>query len=128
MNITSRQIRGKGRGKLLGYPTINLEIPGGLALKEGIWAAWVVIRGKRYQGALHFGPVPTFDEEAKSLEVFLLDAADDELVGVEKEAVELTPVARLRNIEKFEITEALTSQIARDVEDTRRALADTTIG
>ncbi|MBI5619675.1 riboflavin kinase, partial [Candidatus Gottesmanbacteria bacterium] len=83
MKITSRQIKGKGRGKLLGFPTINLEIPEGLTLKEGIWAVWVTIAGKRYGGALHFGPVPTFREREKSLEVFLLDASEAELAGVE---------------------------------------------
>jgi len=131
MNITTRQIRGKGRGKLIGYPTINLEIPQvlqGSTLQEGIWAAWVVIAGKKYQGALHFGPVPTFGESAKSLEVFLLDASDDDLVGVEGEAIELIPIARLRDIENFDTTEALTAQISRDVEDVRKLLGDTTIG
>ncbi len=131
MNITTRQIRGKGRGKLIGYPTINLEISQvlqGSTLQEGIWAAWVVIAGKKYQGALHFGPVPTFGESAKSLEVFLLDASDDDLVGVEGEAIELIPVARLRDIENFDTTEALTAQISRDVEDVRKLLSDTTIG
>ncbi len=134
MKIISHQIEGKGRGKLIGYPTINLEIPEEFTLKEGIWAVWVVIRGlpaqagKKYQGALHFGPVPTFDEEAKSLEVFLLDTSEGDLAGIEKEDIELVPVARLRDVLNFDTTEALTAQIARDVEDTRRVLADTTIG
>src|SRR3989344_8711487 len=130
MNITARQIRGKGRGKLIGYPTINLEIPQvlqGSTLQEGIWAAWVVIAGKKYQGALHFGPVPTFGESAKSLDAFLLDASDDDLVGVEGEAIELIPIARLRDIENFDTTEALTAQISRDVEDVRKLISDTTI-
>lgn len=115
MNIVSRQIRGKGRGKLLGYPTINLEIPDGLDLAEGIWAAWVTIAGKRYAGALHFGPVPTFGEEAKSLEVFLLDTHDDDLMGIENASIEVDPVARLRDILSFDSPEALARQIENDV-------------
>lgn len=115
MNIVSRQIRGKGRGKLLGYPTINLEIPSAFELEEGIWAAWVTIKGKRYGGALHFGPIPTFGEEAKSLEVFLLDTADDDLTGTEDASIEVDPVARLRDILSFDSPEALARQIENDV-------------
>ncbi|MEK7129432.1 MAG: riboflavin kinase [Patescibacteria group bacterium] len=122
MKIVSHKVKGKGRGKLLGYPTINLEIPEGCTLQEGIWAAWVTIRGKRYAGALHFGPVPTFAEEAKSLEVFLLDVTEAELVGVEKESIELTAVTRLRDILTFDTPEALARQIAQDVKEIRKLL------
>ena len=128
MNIISSQIKGKGRGKLLGYPTINLEIPAGLNLAEGIWAGWVGIAGKRYKGAIHYGPIPTFAEKAKSLEVFLLDASGDELAGAENETIELTVVERLRDIMKFENSQALIAQIACDVQDVKVRLAATTIG
>lgn len=115
MNITSRQIKGKGRGKLLGYPTINLEIPARLDLAEGIWAAWVTIAGKRYAAALHFGPIPTFGEQEKSLEVFLLDTTDDDLAGTENASIEVDPVARLRDILSFDSPESLARQIKNDV-------------
>src|SRR3989338_9934170 len=106
MNIVSHQVKGKGRGKLLGYPTINLEIPEGLELQEGIWAVWVIINGKKYRGALHFGPVPTFGESAESLEVFLLDAKEKELVDAQNETIEIIPVTRLREIVRFDSAEA----------------------
>ena len=109
--------------------------------REGEAIAWHVSRllGERKYLRVVFHSITKAEVQKamaapRELDQRLVDAQqarrvlDDELVGVEKEAVELTPVARLRNIEKFEITEALTSQIARDVEDTRRALADTTIG
>ena len=82
MHIVSRQVKGKGRGKVIGFPTINLDIPSGLSLEDGIYAAWVTIGDRRYKGALHFGPIPTFDETTKSLEVFLLDATEEELIGM----------------------------------------------
>ncbi len=122
MNIISHQIQGKGRGKLLRYPTINLEIPQGITLGEGIWAAWVVIAGKKYRGALHFGPIPTFGEAEKSLEVFLLDTTEEQLIGIETKAIELVPVTWLREIISFTSTEALTDQIAKDVASVRAIL------
>lgn len=115
MKITSRQIKGTGRGKVIGFPTINLDIPSGLSLEDGIYAAWVNIGGKRYKGALHFGPIPTFDEAAKSLEVFLLDAVEEALVGVENETIELDTVKKIRDIIKFDTTQELTGQIKKDI-------------
>ena len=71
MNYKTRQVKGKGRGKLLGFPTINLEIPPGFNIEEGIYAGRVWISKKQFKGAFHYGPVPTFHEKDKSLEVFL---------------------------------------------------------
>lgn len=115
MKITSHQVKGKGRGKVIGFPTINLVIPAGFLLEDGIYAAWVTIRDKKYKGALHFGPIPTFDEAAKSLEVFLLDAAEEELIGAENEAITLDTVQKIRDIMKFDATGELTEQIKRDI-------------
>lgn len=115
MHVISHQVKGKGRGKVIGFPTINLEIPAGFLLEDGIYAAWVRIRDKKYKGALHFGPIPTFDEAAKSLEVFLLDAAEEELIGAENEAITLDTVQKIRDIMKFDATEELTEQIKRDI-------------
>ena len=115
MHIVSRQVKGKGRGKVIGFPTINLDIPSGLSLEDGIYAAWVTIGDRRYKGALHFGPIPTFDETTKSLEVFLLDATEEELIGMENEAIKIDTVKKIRDIIKFDTTGELTKQIREDV-------------
>ncbi|MEK7119861.1 MAG: riboflavin kinase [Patescibacteria group bacterium] len=115
MHIVSRQVKGKGRGKVIGFPTINLDIPSGLSLEDGIYAAWVTIGDRRYKGALHFGPIPTFDETTKSLEVFLLDATEEELIGMENEAIKIDTVKKIRDIIKFDTTGELTKQIREDI-------------
>ncbi len=114
MKFSSKQISGKGRGKLLGFPTINLEIPAGLDLKDGIYAAVVRINGREYKGALHFGPIPTFDEEEKSLEVFLIDAPlEFEINGGEKVDIEIKDF--IRDVRNFDSKEELVEQIGKDV-------------
>ena len=115
MHIVSRQVKGKGRGKVIGFPTINLDIPSGLSLEDGIYAAWVTIGDRRYKGALHFGPIPTFDETTKSLEVFLLDATEEELIGMENVAIKIDTVKKIRDIIKFDTTGELTKQIREDI-------------
>lgn len=120
--VTTRQVKGKGRGKLLGYPTVNLVVPPNFSMRQGIYAAWVTIDGKRWQGALHFGPVPTFDQKDVSLEVFLLDATGGELMGTETKDILVEFVQFLREIHSFSSQEDLKAQIAKDVEETQKIL------
>ncbi len=120
MKYRTKQIKGKGRGKLLGYPTINLEIPSDFREEEGIYASWVTINGQKYKGALHFGPVPTFNEKEKSLEVFLIDGKKEDLTNINE--IELKLVIKIRDILSFQNIGELADQIAKDVEEIKRIL------
>lgn len=115
MKFISHQVKGRGRGKLLGFPTINMHIPENFKLEEGIYAANVEIEGKVYKGALHFGPIPTFNEDENVLEVFLIDADENfHLQDSSKLNVEIKK--RLRDIIRFENPYGLVKQIEKDVE------------
>jgi riboflavin kinase/FMN adenylyltransferase len=116
MLLHSKQIKGQGRGSALGFPTINLSIPEDLILDDGIYAAWVVINNKTYKGALHFGPVPTFDQEEKSMEVYLVDVTDETVPDTTDILIEVDTVERLRDIQDFAESDDLIAQIAIDVE------------
>ncbi|MBI3366280.1 riboflavin kinase [Candidatus Roizmanbacteria bacterium] len=123
MNYKTIQVKGKGRGKLLGYPTINLEIPSMFIEDEGIYASWVMIEDKKYKGALHFGPVPTFGEKAKSLEVFLIGADEKKLRNLKASIIEIVLVKKIRDILSFSNPKDLSQQITMDVEEIDRILA-----
>ncbi len=116
MEYRTKQIKGKGRGKLLGYPTINLEIPKNLTAEEGIYAAMIVIDKKIYKGALHYGPVPTFNEKEKSLEVYLIDADEKELIHLNGKLIQVGLIKKIRDIKKFPGLQELSLQIGWDVE------------
>lgn len=121
MRFKSTQIKGKGRGKLLGFPTINLEIPENLELVDGIYAVRVYIDGSSFIGALHYGPIPTFDETGKTIEVFLIDANPDNLPDQIPE-LEVEIIKYLRPVMNFKNQEDLTEQIGKDVEETKKLL------
>lgn len=123
MKFKSQHIKGKGRGKLLDFPTINLEIPLGFLLQEGIWAVLVEIKGRKYQGALHFGPVPTFGEQELSLEVFLIDTKDEDIPELENQDIIITTIKRLRDIKKFNSEQELSQQISEDVLKVKKILS-----
>ncbi len=120
MKFKSRHIKGKGRGKILGFPTINLEIPKRFSLAIGIWAVKVWIKDNKYIGALHFGSVPTFKEDELSLEVFLINTNNKNIPDLDFEDITIEPVKRIRDVELFSSSEKLIDQIKRDVENVKK--------
>jgi riboflavin kinase/FMN adenylyltransferase len=116
MKYTALVVKGKGRGKLLGFPTFNLEVPRGFDEPFGIYAAWVWIGEEQYSGALHYGPIPTFQEAEPSLEIFVLDYEEE---GVVEELV-FEVEKYIREIQNFPSQEALHDQIALDVHEVRK--------
>lgn len=125
MKFESTHAKGKGRGKPMGFPTINLKIPDNFGLQDGIYAAKVNIENKIFVGALHFGPVPTFDENEKSLEVYLIEVTNDDLINYGLENLDLIKIKveiikYLRPIIKFESKEELIRQIDDDVKNIQK--------
>lgn len=118
-------VSGKGRGRKIGIPTINLLIPKNFDLEIGIYACWVrLLSGKTtsaseaMMGALHYGPIPTFAEEAYSLEVHLIDQKSQ----FDPDRVEVEIVSYLRPIWAFPNKRSLLAQIEQDIETTRKLL------
>lgn len=120
MRFSSVQVTGKGRGKLLGFPTINLKIPREFDLKDGIYAVRVFLGDKRFVGAMHFGPIPTFKESEKTLEIFLIDTKSEDIPETQNFEVEI--LKYLRPVLNFNSEEELSAQIGKDVIKTRQIL------
>lgn len=118
MKHQAKVISGYGRGKFLGYPTLNLTLPQQFSYKQGIYAGWVWLETDRYMGAFHYGPVPTFDQKEPSLEVFVLDKT----IHQPPETITFELIQWLRRIVSFESKQALISQIKKDVAQTNRIL------
>ena len=111
---------GAGRGRALGFPTINLGAPHPRKLlpPAGVYAVRVQARAGWFGGMMNLGPRPTFGDGATSVEVHLFDA-DVELYGA---AVKVEFVARLRDVTRFAGPEALAAQLREDERQARRAL------
>ncbi|MBI2855609.1 MAG: bifunctional riboflavin kinase/FAD synthetase [Chloroflexi bacterium] len=118
-------VRGKTRGRTLGFPTANLEIAGHRLIPgNGIYATWAYIGRDRYMAATSIGVRPTFGEGERTVEVFILDY-QGELYGTE---LRVEFAQRLRDEMRFETPEALVTQMHRDVEQTREVLKRATPG
>ncbi len=114
-------VHGDGRGRTMGFPTANVQVPAGMALPgRGVYAVAVVARGGVLVGVANVGTRPTFGERAGAvrLEVFIADFSGD-LYG---EAIRVSFVRRLRDEIAFISPLALATQIGEDVKTARRAL------
>jgi len=120
MKHTARVISGRGEGRKLGFPTLNLEIPPDFDAKHGVYAGWVWLddNSERQPAAIHYGPVPVFGVEKSSLEAHVIDA--DIPVAAAKVSLEL--VKRLREIGHISGVPALKLQISKDIVAAREAL------
>lgn len=116
VNLFGTVVRGKGRGKGLGFPTANLRLHHETIPPAGIYAATALCEGKRYAAAVHIGPIPTFNEKDPVVEAHLLNSHKS-FYGKD---IELFLHKKLRKILRFKATDQLIRQIRRDVEMTRR--------
>jgi riboflavin kinase/FMN adenylyltransferase len=104
-------IRGRGRGRELGFPTVNLAPQGQLLPAEGVYAGAAVVADAEYPAAVSIGRAPTFGETEMLVEAYLLDFNGD----VYGQMIRLEIKVRLRRQEKFPSVDALRAQMARDV-------------
>ncbi|MBW3554084.1 MAG: bifunctional riboflavin kinase/FAD synthetase [Gemmatimonadetes bacterium] len=105
-------IRGEGRGRALGFPTANIQVPDSdkLLPREGVYAVTATLRSATRRGVLHLGPRPTFQGSPPSVELHLFDF-DGDLYG---EEVRVDFCAWLREIHRFATVEALIEAIRDD--------------
>jgi riboflavin kinase/FMN adenylyltransferase len=109
--IWGEATKGKGRGKILDYPTINLQTsPAKLLPKDGVYAAEVQIQGKNHFGMLHIGAKPTFGDSSQSTEVHLLDA---ELEQIDSKVC-LFVESWIREVQRFDTPALLKDQLRAD--------------
>ncbi|MBI2554395.1 MAG: bifunctional riboflavin kinase/FAD synthetase [Candidatus Rokubacteria bacterium] len=116
--VRGRVLRGKGRGRQLGFPTANLKPERELIVPAGVYAARAAWEGGRAGAVVNVGVRPTFGEGEYWVEAYLLDLAGDlydSLLALEFEE-------RIRPEQKFGDVEALRAQVARDVATAARLL------
>lgn len=119
--VGGRVTAGEQRGRLLGYPTINLPIESERKLlpPQGVYAVRVQTPRGTFGGMLNLGPRPTFGDPRVLLEAHLFDASGD-FYGMR---VRVDFIAYLRETAPFPSLEALTAQLGRDEARAREILA-----
>lgn len=106
---------GRGIGRILGFPTANLDIGPGAVPAHGVYVAEAIVQGMSHPAAVNIGIAPTIRDEQPLVEAHLIDfegALDDE-------EMELVLHKRLRPEKKFSSRDELIKAIAADVQYVR---------
>lgn len=115
-------VTGDQRGRTIGFPTANVQIPNGMCMpSDGVYAGlYTRPDGSEYATAINLGRRPTFyaNQEASLLEAYLMDFTGD-LYG---EDASVKFLAFLRSEKQFSGIDELKQQLQIDIEHARQAV------
>jgi len=111
-SLSGTVIHGDQRGRLIGYPTLNLPSPPARKLlpPDGVYAVRVQTPQGPFGGMLNLGPRPTFADGSRRVETHLFDVTHD-WYGA---PIRIDLLARIRDTVAFSGVGALRAQLARD--------------
>ncbi len=116
-------VHGDGRGRSLGLPTINTDVPEGLiAPATGVYRSATVCGNRIYASVTNVGVCPTFGQRALHAETHIVDF-EGELYG---EEAEIFLLEYLREEKQFSTADGLISQIKLDISQTKSRNGDIT--
>ena len=112
--------KGDRRGRILGFPTLNLHLDGLHLPRFGVYATRTRLPdGREIAGVANIGVNPTIDGEiAPRLEVWLFDFDED----IYDQVIETDLVAFLRDEAKFDGLDPMVAQIHADAARARALL------
>ncbi|MFW6133124.1 MAG: bifunctional riboflavin kinase/FAD synthetase [Planctomycetota bacterium] len=115
--LYGRVMPGSGHGRLLQFPTANIAPVEQVVPPDGVYAGAAEVAGDRFAAAVSIGHKPTLGpSRQRHVEAFLIDAEGDYY----DQELSLELFARLRDQRRFDSTEELSAQIARDVDRVRQ--------
>lgn len=121
--IAGPVVGGEQRGRVLGFPTANMELQGLHLPAFGVYAVLVDVQDGPHKGSYHgaasLGVRPQFAGEVPNLETFLFDFSGD-LYGA---TLSVGLVSYLRPEATFDSLDAFVAQMDADCAEARRILA-----
>jgi riboflavin kinase/FMN adenylyltransferase len=119
-HLRGKVITSGKRGRVLGFPTANLDIKPQQALPgNGVYATITQVDGKQFPSATNIGTHPTFGEGERMVETHLIQYKGD-LYGKE---IRVEFVQKLRDEQRFASAAELKKQIEKDIREAEIALA-----
>ncbi len=110
-SISGKVTYGKGLGRKMGLPTINLNFGEDSVIpKYGVYAVKVIFDGKSYKGAANVGVRPTVDGKKVNAEVNIIDFNGD----LYSKKVKIEFLRFIREEKKFSGIDELKAQIQKD--------------
>ncbi len=109
--ITGTVVRGNRRGRVINFPTANLDPPDTKILPaEGVYGGFVRIGNRRYHCMVNIGKNPTFQQGYLTVEGHIIDFSGD----IYGESLRIYLLKRIRNEIKFQGLNELQKQLELD--------------
>ena len=120
-SLTGRVVHGLKLGRTLGYPTANIQVTEEYKLipKDGVYAVYSYIDGRKVYGMMSIGKNPTIEGKGASIEVYFFDFNGN--LYDQKLTIEF--VQYLREEQKFATIDLLKKQLQDDETAARKAIA-----
>lgn len=111
-SISGRVVKGEKIGRIIGFPTANIEVDSQHKLipADGSYAVKVHYRNQTYQGMLNIGYRPTVNGKTRTIETHLFNFNED----IYGETISIDFIKRIRDEIKFSDVEELKKQLASD--------------
>ena len=120
--LKGKVVEGKKIGRMLGYPTANIEpdYPYKLIPADGVYAVQVLLDSLSYKAMLYIGPRPTieYSNSKRTIEVNIFDFDND----IYKKNITVRFLHRLREDKKFSSRQELLDQISKDKAEAMRLM------
>jgi riboflavin kinase/FMN adenylyltransferase len=119
--LSGSVIRGDGRGRTIGIPTANMDVPLEKVIPaNGVYACWAFVGAEKHKAVVNIGVRPTFTsgEVVPRVEAHILNFDAD----LYDQTLKLEFVQRLRGEQKFPGIDALVAQIKTDITKTNDIL------
>jgi len=123
VTVLGTVVKGKGRGRFLGFPTANIDPHHEAIPPSGVYAVRVKLEGKEYKGILNIGTRPTFEsgkERAEPVMEVNLFGFTGNMYGRD---LEIMFAKRIRSERRYRNPEALRNRIMQDAFLARKILA-----
>ncbi|ACN98668.1 riboflavin biosynthesis protein RibF [Sulfurihydrogenibium azorense Az-Fu1] len=118
--LIEKVVKGDGKGREIGFPTINLKPDDDLCLKKGVYVGYLEKDEKVYKAVINYGNRPTLDGKKTFIEVHLIEDKVD--LKTEEDYVKVYFIEYLREEKKFESVEDLKNQIKLDIQKAKEVL------
>lgn len=120
--VNGKVVHGEKRGRQIGFPTANIITERYLLPITGVYAVFVKIKDRIFEGVCNIGYKPTFhanNKTDKSVEIHLFDFNEQ----IYDQDVTVQWIKRIRSEKKFASIEQLVKQIQLDKEQAKQILS-----
>jgi riboflavin kinase/FMN adenylyltransferase len=113
--IEGKVIKGKSRGKAIGFPTANIETKNEI-VPSGIFITTTEVDREKFPSLTNVGNCPTFGQQGTNIESYIINF-DRNLYG---KTIKISFIKKIREEIKFKTQDSLSEQIMKDLKTAKR--------